>query len=83
MFKLKTVNYSNFDKSVLKKVAPRIRKNAKIYLTSMNVLYSAVQKGLITWKEYHSYTDVYIFKTFLDVDHVKKIGVVKTSSLTK
>ena len=44
---------------------------------------SAVQKGLITWEEYHSYTDVYIFKTFLDADHVKKIGVVKTSSLTK
>ena len=38
MFKLKTVNYSNFDKGVLKKVAPRIRKNAKIYFTSMNVL---------------------------------------------
>lgn len=83
MFKLKSVNFAKLDKSNFPKVTPRIRKNAKIYLTSMNVLYSAVQKGLITWEEYHSYTDVYIFKTFLDADHVKKIGVVKTSSLTK
>ena len=82
MFKLNSINFTKVDKSNCPKVFPRIRKNAKIFITSMEVLYSAWKKGLISWDEYNSYTDVYGFKTYI-TDGTTRLGVVKTSSLVK
>ena len=80
MFKLKSTNLKKVKNFT--KVFPRIRKNAKIYFTSMDVLFSAWKKGVISYEEYNSYTAVYGFSTSINIDG-SRIGVVKTSSLVK